>query len=268
MIDIDKGKKIGIISSRLAPNRYQSLALLIILSALSLSLWDVPWAQAILSPVRTSVTAVHELGHAIACLATGGSVTGMTIVSDNNGHGGLTFCSGGLPFIYTQTGYLGTALFGSFLIFVGQYPRAAKAILALLGLTICTASLTFMFGTILHGEILQGLGSMLWGALIGAALIWGGVKLQPSAANFILIFLAAQTALNAVTDIIILSKLSIGLIPSASFSDATNMAVITGIPAAFWSILWGIASLSMLSATLWFCYRPKQPKVQYHPLKP
>lgn len=258
MLEVTKVGKTSSVLNQVQSNRYYSLAVLVFLCVLSLMVWDEPWAHVVLSPVRTFVTAVHEMGHAIACLATGGTVSGMTIVSDGNNHGGLTFCYGGMPLIYTQTGYLGTAFFGCFLIFLGQYRSAAKAVLSLMGLAICAASLTFMFGTVLHGEILQGLGSIAWGVLIGAGLIWAGFKLKPSAANFLLIFLATQTALNSLTDVLIVIKASLGMYGGGVSSDASSMAQMTFLPPVFWSVLWGGISIVMLAATLWFCYGPRR----------
>jgi hypothetical protein len=230
--------------------------LLLVLSAASIFLWDVPWARTVLFPVRTFVTTVHEMGHALACLATGGTVSGMTIVADGEGHGGLTFCAGGIPFIYTQTGYLGAAFFGCLLIFIGRYRKLSRVVLALMGVAVCAASLVFMTGTVFHGNLFQGVGSVIWGFIIGCGLIWSGFKLNDGLANFILLFLATQTALNSLTDVVVLIKLSLGMLGSAS-SDAGSMAQMTFLPAAFWSVLWGAISLAMLSGTLWLCYGPK-----------
>ena len=113
-----------------------------LITILSLFLYNAPIVGLLLSPINTFATMVHELGHAFVCMSTGGSVSGMTIVSDGSGHGGLTFCHGGMPFFYTQAGYLGTAIFGCLLIYFGQYPRFSKAILCLMGATMAIASIS------------------------------------------------------------------------------------------------------------------------------
>jgi len=241
------------------PGRGSSLALLVVVTAASVFFWDLPWAQLVLGPVATFVTAVHEMGHALACLATGGSVSGLTIVSDNSGHGGLTMCHGGNPFIYTQAGYLGTALFGCFLIFIGRHPRLSKAALVLTGLAVGAASVTLMTGAIFNEwRIWQGLASLSWGLIIAAALVFAGLKLRPDLANLLILVLAVETALNSLTDVVLLVKISLGFYPYASFSDATNMQQMTGIPAAVWSLAWAGASIAMLGATLWHCYGPRR----------
>jgi|SRR6516162_3690694 hypothetical protein len=217
----------------------------------SLLLSHSPGFTWIFAPLNVFTTAVHEMGHALVCLATGGHVSGMTIVSDGAGHGGLTFCQGGNAFLYTQSGYLGAAVFGCILIVLSQYPRLSKAILVGIGLSIAAASIVLMPGTLWQvGMLGQGLTSMLWALVMGAALVWSGIKLKPTVANLLLLFLAVQTALNSITCIGDLIALSFGLTNMHAFSDASNMADMTGIPAFVWSMFWGASSVIMLGFTL------------------
>ncbi len=246
------GRKVSVSGGTFATR--PRFGIIIALVILSLFLGHFPVCDLILAPVNTFVTAVHEMGHAVACLATGGNVSGMTIVSDSEGHGGLTFCRGGIPFIYSQAGYLGAALFGCLLIALGRFPRLSKVVLVLIGSAICLASLFLMSGTIFHqGRILEGLGSMFWGLLIGAGFIWGGVKLRLASANLLLLFIAVQTALNALSGVGFLVQQSFGMFPG-TWSDASNMAQMTGIPAFIWALFWASSSIVMVGATLWWTY--------------
>jgi hypothetical protein len=223
------------------------------------------WAMAILSvvlshspgftwlfvPINVFTTAVHEMGHALVCLITGGQVSGLTIVGDGAGHGGLTFCQGGNQFLSTQAGYLGAAAFGCLLIVLGQYPRLSKAILIGIGLTIFGASIFLMPGTLFQpGRLGQGLISIGWALAMGVLLIWLGAKLKSGPANLLLLFLAVQTALNSLTCLGDLIALTCGLGNIQAFSDASNMAEMTGIPAIVWSVFWGVCSIVMLAITL------------------
>jgi len=235
--------------------------LFILFTVLTLILWTLPGVNILLAPVSTFVTTLHEMGHAIACLATGGSVVGMTVVSDGDGHGGLTMCQGGWPLIYTQTGYLGTAFAGCLLIWFSKSRERAKAVLIVLGIAIGVSSLWFLSQTIftLH-RTSEGAWSLAFGLMMAAALIVAGSKLRASHAQMLLTFLAVQTALNALTDVLVLIELSCGFQVSASFSDATNMQKMTHIPAAVWSVFWGLTSLVMLLLTVKFTYlRKSQP---------
>ncbi len=224
-----------------------------LITVLSLFLYNAPIVGLVLSPINTFATMVHEMSHALVCLATGGYVSGMTIVSDGSGHGGLTFCRGGMPFFYTQAGYLGTAIFGCMLIFLGQYQKISKSILCLIGASIALASI-FLVGFNLLNTGWQGFFSMAWGLTMAAFLLWAGLKWQARSANLLLLFLAVQTALNSVVSIIYLAQVSLGLTPFGSFSDASSMQQLTQIPAGFWSVIWVFSSLVMLGGTLWWTY--------------
>ncbi|CAN5442942.1 hypothetical protein BH10CYA1_BH10CYA1_44200 [soil metagenome] len=224
-----------------------------LITILSLFLYNAPIVGLLLSPISTFATMVHEMSHAIVCLATGGYVTGMTIVSDGSGHGGLTFCRGGMPFFYTQAGYLGAAVFGCLLIFLGQFQKISKGILMFMGGTIGLASI-FLVGFNVLNTGWQGFLSMIAGLLMSGFLIWAGMKWRAHYANLLLLFLAVQTALNSVTSIVYLAQVSLGMTPFGSFSDASSMEQMTGLPAGFWSIMWVFASALMLGATLYFTY--------------
>ncbi len=221
-----------------------------LVTLLSIVLSHMPGLAWLFSPVNLFTTAVHEMGHALVCIATGGSVHGLTIVSDGSGHGGLTFCEGGMPFFYAQAGYLGSAFFGCVLIYLSQFPRASKTLLGVMGLMTAFATIFFVPGALgVPGHFLQGLGSLACAALISGLLIWGSIKLPPGAANLLILFLAVQTALNSLTLIGDLITISLGWVEYGGFSDATNMASLTMIPAPVWSIFWGALSLGMVAFT-------------------
>ncbi len=204
-----------------------------------------------LGPINIFTTLVHEMGHALVCLATGGQVGGLTIVADGAGHGGLTLCTGGNPFLYTQSGYLGAAFFGCLLVVLGQYRSLAKPLLIGIGFAAGFASLFLVTGSIFKtGMFFQGIMSMAWAALLSIALIWAGLKAKPALAHLLVLFLAVQTALNSITALGDLLSVSLGWVHYSAFSDATNMADMTGIPAWFWSIFWAVCSVGMLALTL------------------
>lgn len=223
------------------------------LAICSVVLYKVPILGLILAPINTFATMIHELSHALVCIVTGGYVSGMTIVSDGGGHGGLTFCHAGNPLFYTPAGYLGTAVVGSLLVFLGQFPRLSKGILFLIGTAIGLASLILVGANIINTGM-QGFFSLVWGLAIAGFLLWAGMKWKPSTANVLLLFLAIQTALNSFTSLVLLAEVSLGIIPTSAFSDATSMAALTHIPAAFWSVLWSVMSAALLAATLWWSY--------------
>ncbi len=241
-------------SSLFASSKFPAFSFwsIVIASVLLAHVRGISW---LFAPVNIFTTFVHEMGHASVCLATGGQVGGLTIVADGAGHGGLTLCSGGNAFLYTQAGYLGAALFGCLLVVLGQYRRLAKPILIGIGLVAAFAGLFLVTGSIFKtGMLFQGLMSFGWTCLLSVFLIWAGMKAKPGTAHLLVLFLAAQTALNSITSIGDLLSLSLGMSNITAFSDATNMASMTGIPAWFWSIFWAICSIAMFAVTLNITY--------------
>ncbi len=79
------------------PTSHRSFWMLIGLNALFYAIVQLPLMSYLMVPLTTFVTTLHEFGHASACFATGGGVDALTIVSDGNGHAGLTYCRGGWP---------------------------------------------------------------------------------------------------------------------------------------------------------------------------
>lgn len=230
-------------------SRKSRLGVIFLLVVASFVLPHIPLLNLVTLPLQSFTTTIHEMGHAIACLMTGGQVSGMSIVADGQGHGGLTFCQGGIPFIYTQAGYLMTALAGCGMIWAGYFPRLSKGVLVAIGGAFIAASLVFMSGTILHGDVVAGFGSMALSLALGGGIIWTALKLNPYWANLLLLFLGIQTGLNAINDDITLFMQATGMM-GQGWSDATLMQQMTAIPAPVWATLWTVISLGLLWATM------------------
>ncbi len=224
---------------------------------LSIGLSLIPQISWLFGPITQFATLVHEMSHAIMCIITGGTVTGMTIVPDGQGHGGITNFIGGNQWWTSQAGYLGTTLFGCVLIYLGQFPRLSRFILGSLGVFICAASLVFMTQAIWSSGF-QAIFSLIWGLALGGVFIWCAKKLKASQANLLVLFLAIQTAMNSLVSIQTVVMASFNLGSKYVWSDATNLQNMTGIPAVIWSIFWVILSLAMLGGTIWWTYGGKR----------
>lgn len=86
-------------------------AALAVLTALLIHLVStVPELAGILTPLRLLQVLVHEFGHALATVITGGQVHELVINMDGSGH---VMSSGGLRPLIVMSGYLGSAFFGS-----------------------------------------------------------------------------------------------------------------------------------------------------------
>ncbi|MBS2009586.1 MAG: M50 family metallopeptidase [Cyanobacteria bacterium SZAS TMP-1] len=223
------------------------------LTVLSILLANAPGVRTVLTPVNEFVTMVHETCHAVVALMTGGQPS-LTIVDDGMGHAGLTQFNGGFLFLSAQAGYLGTAFFGCFLIFLGQFHKYSRYILMAIGTMIILSSLIFITPSIFSFTTWwSGLLSMAWGLAMGVTLIIMSLKLKPVWANLVLLFLAVQTALSSITLVWFLLPHSLGL-AGKGFSDATVMQQYFLIPAPFWAVSWILMSIGMLLLTIRFTY--------------
>ncbi len=70
----------------------------------------------LLYPVTMLVTFLHEFGHALGAIVTGGSVEGLQFNSDGSGYSATR---GGNPGIVLMGGYLGSAILGNLLFRIG-----------------------------------------------------------------------------------------------------------------------------------------------------
>ncbi len=81
----------------------------------------------LLYPVTMLVTFLHEFGHAMGAILTGGSVEGLQVNSDGSGY---TTTRGGSPAVVLMGGYLGSAVLGNILFRIGaRHHHLAQATL-------------------------------------------------------------------------------------------------------------------------------------------
>ena len=89
------------------------------------------FGEIVLYPITLLVTFLHEFGHAFGAAITGGSVKGMQINTDGSG---LTTTLGGSPAVILMGGYIGSAIFGNILFYIGaKLPNYHRVTLVFLG---------------------------------------------------------------------------------------------------------------------------------------
>ncbi len=98
------------------------------------------WNSPILVPLRMLIVMMHELGHALAAVATGGEF--IEFVYDYS-EGGSSVTRGGNQFLIFNAGYLGSCLFGSLLLVLACRTDLDKLLTFLVGLSI--GVLTFLY---------------------------------------------------------------------------------------------------------------------------
>src|SRR5438105_3028388 len=92
------------------------------LTALVAVVLGLLWYTPVIAPLRFFSVLVHECSHAIAGIATGGSVDRIVLRAES---GGVTFVHGGNPVIFGSAGYLGSVLFGCLFLYLSRFRRHA-----------------------------------------------------------------------------------------------------------------------------------------------
>ena len=200
----------------------------------------------LLWPVRLFVTFVHEAGHSLAALLTGGQIIEFTVSPDGSG---LARTAGGDPALILPAGYLGAALFGSALFFLtSRLPKWTRGLSVFLGLSIIVLTVFYA-----RADDSGNLTANVVGIGFGVALVALG-WLAPRLVNvFILNTLALLTGLNAVMDLSILIRFG-----DAGRGDIMNDAAAYAstytplLPASVIAFMWSAIAVVMLGAAVYF----------------
>lgn len=191
-------------------------------------------------PLDLFLTFIHEAGHALAALATGGEVD--RLVVDPN-MAGYTRSAGGWRPLIISGGYLGVAVVGAVLLRLNttaarSYVLEGCAALVL-GLTLLYAGDTFTTGL--------GVGVAVVLAAIG---IYTNDLVEYVTVNF----LGVYVGLGALKEFPILWRLHAGAARvtagGAGRTDAEAMADLTGLPPNLWVLLWLLVAVLLLGREL------------------
>ncbi|MBC8042866.1 MAG: M50 family metallopeptidase [Rhizobacter sp.] len=206
----------------------------------SMLLVFVPYGNYALLPFRFFTTFVHELGHAAASVLLGGSVMHIVINPDASGYMQYQGVENVLlRGAISSAGYLGAAFFGGLLLVLSVFRTAARTVLIVIA-SGAMLVLIFYIRDVFSFAVCFGLA-----AVIG----WIGAKGSAPLNIFTVNFLAAQSGLNALSDVITLLRLSLGAQRSTyslGHSDADAVAQLFFLPPVFWSVLWIALSLVIL----------------------
>jgi hypothetical protein len=189
-------------------------------------LWTL-WDTAIIYPLKVFVVFLHELSHAAAAVATGGTVEQILLDSHQ---GGATYTVGGNRFLTLSAGYLGSLLWGALFI-VLAFSRWLKPRWIMAGVGASVLLLTLF--------LVRGVFGFGFGIVFSVALLAGAKYLSQGVNRGFLLGLGLTSALYAILDI----KSDVLDRPHLQ-SDAAMLAEMTGIPTAAWGFLWiGLALL-------------------------
>lgn len=179
------------------------------------------WESPAVYPLKIFVVLLHEWSHAVALMASGGTLE--RIVLDPQ-QGGATFGVGGSAFLTLSAGYLGSLLWGSLMVLGAQARRIRPQIVTgVMGGAVVAL-------TLLYIRSLFGIG---FGLLFGSALILGA-RFVPAIWNRrVLLTLGLTSCLYAILDI------KSDVIERQELrSDARMLAELTGVPTLVWGFAW------------------------------
>ncbi len=196
----------------------------------------VPFGSTILYPINLLVTYLHELGHALGAVFTGGSVESLQVNPDGSG---VCWTRGGNRAIILMGGYIGSALFGNILFYVGvKMPKAAKFLLILLAIGMVFSGLVWfntMFTT---------------GLLIAFALIFFAIANWTDFGADILMFLGLASVIHIIEDF------NVG--PTSDLEKYAELFKV--IPANVWMYIWLIIVIILTVINLRFVLRENKSK--------
>jgi len=238
---------------KIAEDARPQITLLLIATALTIALWFIPFADYLVYPIRLFVTFIHEGGHALAAVLTGGSVQSLTVSPDSSGLVKAYSDSSIATLIFSSAGYLSAMAYGVLLLALVRWRVSPRTVLA--GSGVFVGLLTVIFGFlspvfhIFSGDIsIFGMAFTIFsGALITVGLLAVARYATLKWANFAVGFLAVQCLLNAVFD---LKNLFIISTTTSAHNDAMNMAEVTGLPSVVWILIWIGISILMISIGL------------------
>lgn len=238
----------------------------------------------LLYPFRLLVTFVHETGHGLSAILTGGRFINFIVTPEG---AGLAQTAGGNRLIILPMGYLGAALFGALLLYitnttrhpgrvagiVGIYFLSCAVLFTANGLTIATIGLGVaaaigvfaatlpperrtiprllaIAAVIITGAIAYRNLGLFVGLVAGSVFLLSAAFLPRAVTLFLLNFTALITGFNAVSDVFYLFQ-NTNAAFGATRNDASAMAALTNLPVQLWIMVWLIAALGLMGLAAW-----------------
>lgn len=137
----------------------QFQVLLMALVYIMLKFFGGSLGQLALYPVTLFVTFLHEFGHAIGAMLTGGGVQGLQVNPDGSGY---TVTQGGNPAIVLMGGYLGSAVLGNLIFYIGAHKaNLTRTTLSTIAILMAFAGIIW-FESLTSTALLILFGAVLW----------------------------------------------------------------------------------------------------------
>ncbi|NDJ60226.1 MAG: hypothetical protein GYB67_03825 [Chloroflexi bacterium] len=240
-------------SSRPLTFRDRSLITAVIAFIIVFVIWNIPFFSFLLYPFRLFVTFIHESGHGLASIATGGEFLRFEVFDSG---AGLALTRGGNPAFVLPAGYLGAAAFGAGLFYLAHTIRHTRGISIALGAIL--ALITILYTGLLSPNFSAT--AFFVGLLMSGLLIFIGRRADQDVNLLVLNILAMLTSLHAVLDLIYLvsnSGVGLGQLRNDAFVFSREVAPI--LPPAGWAARWALLAVIMLGASVYYSLiRPRR----------
>lgn len=209
-------------------------------AAITLALWLIPGAHLLTLPLQYLNTHLHEMGHALAAVFTGGSVQDIIVRGDGSG---VTHAYASHWVIIGSAGYLGASCMGAALIAFSRNEKSARY--ALLGVAAILAIEDILW---LRGDAI----GMVSGFAYLMLFLILGLALRGWAAILVAQFVGLQQCLAALQAVFVLVNPHM---LAFTDSDATILQGMTGVPAILWAVGWAGLSAALMLLTFASAWR-------------
>ncbi len=208
-------------------------------------LWHNRDLEMLVYPLRLFVTFVHEAGHSLAALITGGEVQGFTVYANGSG---VATTAGGNRALILPAGYLGAALFGSLLYLLSnRTPRMLPGVAIALG--------AFLIGlTAIYARPADnGFPIAIFiGVGFGLVILLLGAKAPRVVNQFVLSTLAVMTALQAVLDLwLLVGNAGAGIGNLKNDAAAFAQQITPLLPASVVAVIWAVIAVALLGTAIY-----------------
>jgi hypothetical protein len=195
-------------------NQLHFRTLAIVVAYAILKYFGGSFGQLVLYPVTLFVTFLHEMGHALGAILTGGDVSAMQINPDGSGY---TITRGGSQGVILMGGYVGSAVLGNLLFYIGaRARRLTQTALIVLAVLMVLAGVVW-FESLISTLILFAFGGTLY--YIATRTSWG---------QDVLMFFGLAAVLYIIQDF-----------NTGPKSDLARYEQVVGIlPASLWMYVW------------------------------
>ncbi|MDQ7779945.1 MAG: M50 family metallopeptidase [Planctomycetota bacterium] len=148
------------------------------------------WNTVFMYPLRLLVVLMHESGHALAAILTGGRVVSITITPQE---AGVAVTAGGWRLLILCSGYLGSVIFGALLLRATVVPKLREVLLEIMAAGVLAVMLFFVGWADTF--------TLVYCIAAAIVLFLVGVKTRPAVEYFIVRFVAVASCLFAFLDL-------------------------------------------------------------------